>query len=252
MMNEGDTPIETIGDAYNGLRKTAADEKWLIVLTDGAVLYENDEELKGSRTKERLEEVLAEYNQDVNVLYLGIDPVAVIPEVDADSAYQYYTDKAADSAYTLTKLTEMCNMIFGRDVLKNAGKQLTFDVSMKKLILFVQGRDISGVTLKNSSGASVGSPSQEYSPRYGTSACRALDVRGMLECVDPTVSKPVLSALNLLGVEDTSETLTDLIGVLGFFGDTDQVTQEFIQSIRITPNDYAFNADKDEVPWSRH
>lgn len=78
------------------------------------------------------------------------------------------------------------------------------------------------------------------------SACRALDVRGMLECVDPTVSKPVLSALNLLGVEDTSETLTDLIGVLGFFGDADQVTQEFIQSIRITPNDYAFNADKDE------
>lgn len=164
----GDTPIETIGDAYNGLRKTAADEKWLIVLTDGAVFYENDEELKGSRTKERLEEVLAEYNQDVNVLYLGIDPVAVIPEVDANSAYQYYTDKAADSADTLTKLTEMCNMIFGRDVLKNAGSQMTFDVSMKKLILFVQGRDISGVTLKNSSGASVGSPSQEYSPRYGT------------------------------------------------------------------------------------
>lgn len=163
----GDTPIETIGDAYNGLRKTTADEKWLIVLTDGAVFYENDEELKGSRTKDRLEEVLSRYNQDVNVLYLGIDPVAVIPEVDANSAYQYYTDKAADSAGTLTKLTEMCNMIFGRDVLNNAGKQMTFDVSMKKLILFVQGKDISGVTLKNSSGASVGSPSQEYSPRYG-------------------------------------------------------------------------------------
>ncbi|MGN0969078.1 MAG: hypothetical protein ACI4O3_07380 [Oscillospiraceae bacterium] len=78
------------------------------------------------------------------------------------------------------------------------------------------------------------------------SACHALDVRGMLECVDPTVSKPVLSALNLLGVENTSETLTDLIGVLGIFGDADRVTQEFIQSIHIVPNDYAFNADKDE------
>lgn len=163
----GDTPIETIEDAYNGLRKTSADEKWLIVLTDGAVFYENDQELTGGRTKERLEEVLAEYNQSVNVLYLGIDPVAVIPEVSGGGAYQYYTDKAADSGDTLTKLTEMCNMIFGRDVLSSAGKQMTFDVSMKKLILFVQGSGISGVTLKNASGASVGSPSLEYAPRYG-------------------------------------------------------------------------------------
>ena len=164
----GDTPIETIGDAYNGLRKTTADEKWLIVLTDGAVFYENSAELKGNRTKERLEEVLAEYNQDVNVLFLGIDPVAVIPEVSGGGKYQYYTDKAFDSRDTLTKLTEMCNMIFGRDVLNNAGNQITLDVSMKKLILFVQGKDISSVTLKNSSGASVGSPSLEYSPHYGT------------------------------------------------------------------------------------
>lgn len=164
----GDTPIETIGDAYNGLRKTDADEKWLIVLTDGAVFYENGAELKGSQTKERLEEVLAEYNQDVNVLFLGIDSVAVIPEVSGGGKYQYHTDKASDSRDTLTKLTEMCNMIFGRDVLNNAGKQIDLDVSMKKLILFVQGKDISGVTLKNSSGASVGSPSLEYSPRYGT------------------------------------------------------------------------------------
>ncbi|MGN0968934.1 MAG: hypothetical protein ACI4O3_06640, partial [Oscillospiraceae bacterium] len=164
----GDTPIETIGDAYNGLRKTAADEKWLIVLTDGAVFYENNKELKGNQTKERLEEVLAEYNRDVNVLYLGIDPVAVIPEVSGGGTYQYYTDKASDSKDTLSKLTEMCNMIFGRDELSAAGNQFTFDVSMKKLILFVQGSGISNVTLKDASGASVGSPSQKYSPRYGT------------------------------------------------------------------------------------
>lgn len=163
----GDTPIETIGDAYNGLKKIKADEQWLIVLTDGAVFYENNAELKGDATKQRLEEVLTQYNQDVNVLYLGIDPIAVIPEVEGNGTYQYHTDKASDSRDTLTKLTEMCNMIFGRDVLANAGSKMTFDVSMKKLILFVQGSGISNVTLKDAAGASVGSPTQSYSPRYG-------------------------------------------------------------------------------------
>lgn len=162
-----DTPIETIGDAYNGLKKIRADEQWLIVLTDGAVFYEDSRELQGAATKQRLEEVLTQYNQDVNVLYLGIDPIAVIPEVTAQSAYQYHTDKASDSRDTLTKLTEMCNMIFGRDVLSGAGSRMTFDVSMKKLILFVQGSGIRDVDLKNASGGSVGAPSQSYSPRYG-------------------------------------------------------------------------------------
>lgn len=163
----GDTPIETIGDAYNGVKKVNADERWLIVLTDGAVFYENGEELLGDATERRLSEVLTEYNKAVNVLYLGIDPVAVIPEVVSSGEYQYHSDKAADSRDTLTKLTEMCNMIFGRDVLAGAGSKLTFDVSMKKLILFVQGSGISGVTLTDANGRSVGDPSLEYSPRYG-------------------------------------------------------------------------------------
>ena len=161
----GDTPIETIGDAFSGLQKTSADEKWLIVLTDGDEFYENEQPL-GSNTKTRLSEVLTQYNQNVNVLYLGIDRVAVMPEVTGESSYLYYADKASNSADVLSKLTEMCNMIFGRDELVSSGSQMTFDVSMKKLILFVQGSDISNVTLKNASGASVGRPTIEYAPRY--------------------------------------------------------------------------------------
>lgn len=171
----GDTPIETIGDARDGLNKLSADEKWLIVLTDGAEFYENEEPLgEGDPTKLRLEEVLTEYNRDMNVLYLGIDTVtaaekveAVIPEVADNGAYQYHSARAANSADTLTRLTEMCNMIFGRDLLKGAGSKLELDVSMRKLILFVQGTNISNVTLTDESGKSVGRPSLEYSPRYG-------------------------------------------------------------------------------------
>lgn len=161
-----DTPIETIEDAYRGLQKTDADEKWLIVLTDGDKFFENNKELSVDETKARLEEVLTEYNRSVNVLYLGIGSQAAMPVVADNGAYQYYADKAGNSADVLSKLTDMCNMIFGRDALSSADRQIEFDVSMKKLILFVQGSDISNVTLKDSAGASVGSPTVEYSPRY--------------------------------------------------------------------------------------
>ena len=49
----------------------------------------------------------------------------------------------------------MCNIIFGRDELPSAnvnGSTVTFDVSMKKLIVFVQGEGIENVDLKDSSG----------------------------------------------------------------------------------------------------
>ncbi len=174
----GDTPIETIGDVYAGLKETAADERWLIVLTDGAEFYENGENLKSAGTKTRLEEVLTEYNKDVNVLYLGIDSVAVMPEVESNGSHQYYADKAENSNQVLNKLTEMCNMIFGRDVLASSGNKLSFDVSMRKLILFVQGTDIDNVVLKDSSGASVGEPSQKYAPRYGELGTGSVSLSG--------------------------------------------------------------------------
>lgn len=78
------------------------------------------------------------------------------------------------------------------------------------------------------------------------SACQALDVRGMLECINPTISKPVLTAMNLLGVEDTSSTLTELVGILGMFEGAGEKTEEFVQSIEIKPDDFEFNDDKDE------
>ena len=40
------TPIETISAAYNGLNNLSADEKWLVVLTDGDVFYKGGDNLK--------------------------------------------------------------------------------------------------------------------------------------------------------------------------------------------------------------
>ena len=77
------------------------------------------------------------------------------------------------------------------------------------------------------------------------SACQELDVRAMIECMDPAISGPVLSALDLFGVEDTSGMLEQLVGVLDLFEDAGQQTEEFLQSIRIEPKEYEFNDSKD-------
>lgn len=78
------------------------------------------------------------------------------------------------------------------------------------------------------------------------SSCRALDVRGMLECINPTISSPILSAMDLFGVEDTSGTLELLTDALDVFGDAGQEAGELIQSIRIKPSSYVFNEAKDQ------
>ena len=77
------------------------------------------------------------------------------------------------------------------------------------------------------------------------SSCQALDVRGMLACVDPTISTPILGAMDLFGVENTSCTLEQLVGGLDLFGDAGQTAEEYVQSIQIKPSDYAFNDTKD-------
>ena len=76
-------------------------------------------------------------------------------------------------------------------------------------------------------------------------ACQELDVRAMIECMDPAIAGPVLSALDLFGVEDTSGMLEQLVGVLDLFEDAGQQTEEFLQSIRIEPKEYEFNDSKD-------
>lgn len=77
-------------------------------------------------------------------------------------------------------------------------------------------------------------------------ACHALDVRGMLDCMNPTISKPLLTALNLLGVDDTSGVLEELVDVLGIFEGAGEKTEVFIQSIKIDPQDFKFNDNNDK------
>lgn len=164
-----DTPIETIDDAYSDLMKADADEKWLVVLTDGAEFYENGTKMDITETEAALSSRLSQYNNDVNLMYLGIKVDETVANPTVEGTYQSDVEIASDSSEILTKLTSMCNMIYGRDELVFSGNEVTFDLSMTKLVLFVQGNDIDDLKLVDSGGNEVGTPVASCSPSYSTS-----------------------------------------------------------------------------------
>ena len=140
------TPIETITDAFNGIQSASGDEKWLIVLTDGSTFSKNGIGLSSSETVKELEKVLNTCVEKINTMYLGIGESSAVPS-KVEGKYTYVASQARDSAQVLSRLTSMCNMIFGRDTLSVDSHEIEFDVSMKKLILFIQGEGISDVSL---------------------------------------------------------------------------------------------------------
>ncbi len=142
----GDTHIEALVKAREGLSKAKADEKWLIVLTDGTVFYRNGKELSEQESIKQLTEEFNASLAQVNTMYLGIGAKAQ-SGFEASGSYQYVERKATNSAEVLANLTQLGNIIFGRDILPMDSKTVEFDISMKKLILFVQGENIDNVKL---------------------------------------------------------------------------------------------------------
>lgn len=169
----GGTPIESIDYAAEGLKRVSADKKYMIVLTDGDTFHEGSTQLSEASTKQKLDERFQKYaGKDMAVMYLGIGAKACMPST-AESEY-FVKKKASDSADVLSTLTVMCNQIFGRDSMpKNHinGKTVDFDISMTKLIVFVQGENISGLKVTGSDGKSVGRQVNAQQTKYATDGC---------------------------------------------------------------------------------
>lgn len=149
------TPPSTIKKAYDDLKKKKG-EKWLIVLTDGV-------QFDGlSDSKKELSDMINPYVEDVNVIFLGIGKEAVQPSLKDKGGHRAIVDKADQSSDVLSKLTKICNLIFNRDAMEVSNNTLDFDVSMKRLILFVQGTNISNVSLSGDAGKR----GDEFAPHF--------------------------------------------------------------------------------------
>lgn len=166
----GGTPIESVDCAVAGLQTLQADKKYMVVLTDGGSFSKNGHGLSKDRTKTELDKrIQANAGISMTVMYLGIGSEACIPDT---SESEYFVKKqAVNTADVLSTLTDMCNLIFGRDTLpKNhiSGDTMDFDISMKKLIVFVQGDNISNLQIKPESGDSAGRLVSSRETKYST------------------------------------------------------------------------------------
>ena len=168
------TPIQTIDHAASGLQKLNADLKYLIILTDGTYFHAPDgTKWDTATTVVELDKKVEQYaGKGMTMMFLGIDSTTSDTEACLPSAPEtasFVKRRAEDSADVLSSLTAMCNQIFGRDAFadgKNiSGRTVEFNMSMGKLIVFVQGTDISDLKL---TGGSIGNPVLSQQTKYAT------------------------------------------------------------------------------------
>lgn len=151
-LNADATPITQVTNAYNYLLsitdKTVTD-KWLIVLTDGTFTDpdNNDEELDKAFVEN---EISSKAANGIKVQYLGFGSAA---ELNEDASKGFYS-KVSDASTLRRDLTDICNAIFQRSILDKKylnGQNLKLDISMKKIIVFIQGRGAEIVSLEQKS-----------------------------------------------------------------------------------------------------
>lgn len=164
------TPIESVDAAYKGIEKLDG-EKWLIVLTDGTYFFKGGKQLSTKETKTELETMFKKYSSNVNIMYLGIGDKIDAPQITPADGSRYEA-RTTDSENIPKNLSEMCNMIFGRDSLpeKHKGKKaIDFDIPLSKLYVFAQGENVGDIKLTKDSKAVT--PVQGFAPTYGNKGC---------------------------------------------------------------------------------
>lgn len=170
----GGTHIESIDCAIAGAQQVQADHRYVIVVSDGDVFYRNGKELSQNESKSQLSAYFEQASNDMIMMYLGISKVALMPDTEESDVFA--KKHAKNSADVLSALTDMCNRVFGRDILPKdriSGNTINFDVSMKKLIVFVQGDNIADLKLTDGSGNLAGEEERVQEARYSTMGCGA-------------------------------------------------------------------------------
>lgn len=161
-----ETPLAPVKEAYRDLKKSEASEKWLIVLTDGEF---NRDSRDGSKTKVDIEQQLKKRATDgIKVQYLGIGKEAV--KIDSDESRNFYASNTSDENLS-SELVNICNKIFKRTEypkkIKNG--RITLDMSMNRLIVFVQGKGAEVQPLEGSVEVPIAEDSGEI--KYSELSC---------------------------------------------------------------------------------
>lgn len=133
--NASSTPFNSVRKAYSDLTESIADEKWLVILTDGE--FED-----GKFTNEQVDEYLEAKQDDIKVMFLGMGPDAAVITTKIEK--NIYGEKAENNSEILEKITDICTQIFETNKLevnKSNGK-FSFDIPLSEIVVFAQGDNV--------------------------------------------------------------------------------------------------------------
>lgn len=155
----GNTPFNAVKAAYNNLLTSSADEKWLVVLTDG--------EFQGINN---IDDYFSSKSKDVNVMFLGMGTNA--DGIKSDENNNIYFEKAENSKEILNKITEISTRIFNSNklVVDSSKKTIEFDVPMSELTVFAQGANVSIGSITDVNSKEYKSSSQPVTVKYSETA----------------------------------------------------------------------------------
>ena len=150
-IHNGQTPFAPARKAYEDLQKSKADEKWLIVLTDGAFNMDQRDGEQKEGIVDVQKELSSYASEDIKVQYLALGEEATSITPDEDS--NLFATKASND--TISKdLINICNRIFHRAQLPDKyfsdNGKLDLEMSMNNVIVFAQGK---GAKIKGLKGA---------------------------------------------------------------------------------------------------
>lgn len=145
----GNTPFASVTSAYDDLKNVKADEKWLVVLTDGQ--FQNI----GS-----ISDYFKNVPSDIKVMFLsmGADAPAksaIVPEGKSNIFYA----KAESSKDIFGQIIGICTRVFNSNKLAVSKNSFSFDVPMSQLVIFAQGEDVKIGSMSNSDGKKFSSAS---------------------------------------------------------------------------------------------
>lgn len=133
------TPFATVQAAGNDLKNSDADERWLIILTDGIFQEYDDDETRAA---------LKVYADDTSmkVAYIGIgENVVDMSQLDNETFFSY---NGITEDKILSTVTEVARKVYNYQALqldsdKNSVYRFTTDIPISKIVIFAQGKDIS-------------------------------------------------------------------------------------------------------------
>jgi len=136
------TPFDPVLKAFADLRNQTADERWLVVLTDGEFnrLYgevNNNVDVEGYYSR-----FVGE--SDVRIIHFAMGDDAAT--ITADPSRNIFFEHSRNDHEILGKVTYISNLIFNRNILpfsNEARHEFNFDIPMMELIVFAQGANVS-------------------------------------------------------------------------------------------------------------